>query len=135
MHKPPVILITGASTGIGHATAKALIADGHIVYGAARRVHLMDDLVAAGERSEDLPDLVAVDPIDLARVGPVGDRRPVVDHGETALGQLERRVTSLAARVEDVDLDGTALAAVRVVHRCPAVDGVGVHGDTRSSRR
>ena len=43
-----VILITGASTGIGHASAKALIAEGHTVYGGARRVELMDDLVAAG---------------------------------------------------------------------------------------
>lgn len=43
-----VILVTGASTGIGHASALALITEGHIVYGAARRVHLMDDLVAAG---------------------------------------------------------------------------------------
>ena len=42
------ILITGASAGIGHATAKALIGRGHNVYGAARRVHLMDDLVEAG---------------------------------------------------------------------------------------
>ena len=43
-----VILITGASTGIGHASAKALIEAGHTVYGAARRVELMDDLVKAG---------------------------------------------------------------------------------------
>lgn len=49
-----VILITGASTGIGHASAKALIAAGHTVYGGARRVHLMDDLVAAGGHAIDL---------------------------------------------------------------------------------
>ncbi len=43
-----VVLITGASSGIGHAAAQALIADGHIVYGAARRLARMDDLVATG---------------------------------------------------------------------------------------
>ncbi|MEM9654398.1 MAG: SDR family NAD(P)-dependent oxidoreductase [Actinomycetota bacterium] len=43
-----VILITGASTGIGHASAKTLIEAGHTVYGAARRIELMNDLVEAG---------------------------------------------------------------------------------------
>jgi NAD(P)-dependent dehydrogenase (short-subunit alcohol dehydrogenase family) len=43
-----VILITGASSGIGHATALTLIAAGHRVYGAARRVEKMSDLEAAG---------------------------------------------------------------------------------------
>lgn len=33
-----VILITGASSGIGKATAQKLIGDGHIVYGAARKL-------------------------------------------------------------------------------------------------
>lgn len=43
-----VILITGASSGIGKVTAFKLIKEGHTVYGAARRVHEMDDLVQAG---------------------------------------------------------------------------------------
>jgi NADP-dependent 3-hydroxy acid dehydrogenase YdfG len=33
-----VILVTGASSGIGKATALKLIQEGNIVYGAARRV-------------------------------------------------------------------------------------------------
>ena len=44
----PVVLITGASSGIGHATALALAARGWIVYGAARRVDRMQELEAAG---------------------------------------------------------------------------------------
>ena len=44
----PVALITGASSGIGHATALALAARGWIVYGAARRVDRMQELEASG---------------------------------------------------------------------------------------
>jgi len=43
-----VILVTGASSGIGKATAQKLIGEGHIVYGAARRIDKMKDLEEAG---------------------------------------------------------------------------------------
>lgn len=43
-----LILVTGASSGIGKATAMELIKQGHVVYGAARRVEKMQDLVEAG---------------------------------------------------------------------------------------
>lgn len=43
-----VILVTGASAGIGKATAKRLIADGYTVFGAARRVENMQDLESLG---------------------------------------------------------------------------------------
>ncbi|MGA5760984.1 oxidoreductase [Nonomuraea bangladeshensis] len=43
-----ICLVTGASSGIGHATALELLRAGHIVYGAARRVHLMGALREAG---------------------------------------------------------------------------------------
>ncbi|KUJ59241.1 short-chain dehydrogenase [Flavobacteriaceae bacterium CRH] len=44
------VLITGASAGIGRATAIYLAQKGYKVYGAARRVELMDDLKAYGVR-------------------------------------------------------------------------------------
>jgi short-subunit dehydrogenase len=46
--KKKVIVITGASSGIGKETALTLINEGHIVYGAARRVEQMKDLTKTG---------------------------------------------------------------------------------------
>ena len=43
-----VIILTGASSGIGFQTAEMLAKQGHIVYGAARRVDMMEPLKAFG---------------------------------------------------------------------------------------
>jgi short-subunit dehydrogenase len=43
-----VILITGASSGMGKITAEELIKEGHIVYGAARNADKMKDLEKRG---------------------------------------------------------------------------------------
>ena len=43
-----VVFITGASSGIGKATALQLIQEGMIVYGAARRMNQMEDLAKSG---------------------------------------------------------------------------------------
>lgn len=46
-----IILLTGASSGIGHQTAESLAKEGHIVYGAARRTEKMEDLKQFGVKS------------------------------------------------------------------------------------
>ena len=48
MKAPKVILITGASSGIGYDTAAALAKQGHKVYAAARRVEKMEPLRQQG---------------------------------------------------------------------------------------
>jgi NAD(P)-dependent dehydrogenase (short-subunit alcohol dehydrogenase family) len=45
---PLVILVTGASSGIGHAAVLSLLAAGHRVHAGARRTERMTDLVFAG---------------------------------------------------------------------------------------
>lgn len=46
--RPQVVLITGASSGIGKEAAKVLLRQGHVVYATARRIELMQDLQALG---------------------------------------------------------------------------------------
>ena len=50
MKKTKVILITGASSGIGYDAAMTLARQGHKVYAAARRVELMEPMKADGVR-------------------------------------------------------------------------------------
>lgn len=46
-----VVLITGASSGMGNATAKLLAQNGYIVYGTARRLDKMKDLEDLGVKT------------------------------------------------------------------------------------
>lgn len=52
--KKKIVLLTGASSGIGKATAKELIQAGHTVYCAARNIDKMKDLEKMGGRLIEL---------------------------------------------------------------------------------
>jgi NAD(P)-dependent dehydrogenase (short-subunit alcohol dehydrogenase family) len=64
-----VAFVTGASSGIGEATARTLLADGYKVYAGARRLDRMADLAALGatlvalDVTDDVSIVAAVDTI------------------------------------------------------------------------
>jgi NAD(P)-dependent dehydrogenase (short-subunit alcohol dehydrogenase family) len=84
-----VCLVTGASSGIGRVTALELLRAGHTVYGAARRVHKMDDIRAAGghalamdaRNDEDLDRVVATILDEQQRIDVLVNNAGTVLHG------------------------------------------------------
>ena len=50
----PVVLLTGASSGIGYDVAPLLVRYGYIVYGAARRVEKIEELASEGVKALSL---------------------------------------------------------------------------------
>jgi NAD(P)-dependent dehydrogenase (short-subunit alcohol dehydrogenase family) len=76
-HPSPAVLITGCSSGIGHATALHLVRHGHTVVATARRPETLADLAAAGcttlalDVTDEASMRAAVDAVQ-ARHGGVG---------------------------------------------------------------
>ncbi|MDR1426899.1 MAG: SDR family NAD(P)-dependent oxidoreductase [Bifidobacteriaceae bacterium] len=92
----PVALVTGASSGIGEAAVRELLARGFTVYAAARRVARMEPLVAAGALA------LGVDVTDEAQVDAA--LRSVI----SATGRIDALVNNAGygsyGAVEDVPL-------------------------------
>lgn len=112
-----VVLITGASSGMGKATAKRLIKDGHVVYGAARRVDNMRELATLGGRTLKLD---VTDPDDVkSAVRTIVQENGCLDvlvnnAGYSVYGSVEEVSDADAKRQFDVNLFGAA-AMVRAV--------------------
>lgn len=106
-----VIIVTGASSGMGKDGALRLIGEGHIVYGAARRVNRMQELVDAGGHSLAL-DMTDPDSIKRAveRVVSEQGRVDVLwnNAGYSVAGAVEDVSHDEARRQFEVNLFGAA---------------------------
>ena len=118
MSEKKVVLITGASSGIGKSTALQLIDEGHTVYGAARRVDKMQDLVDQGGHAVSL-DVTQPESIEAA-VGQILDEQGRIDvlvnnAGYPNYGAVEDTSMEDARRQFEVNLFGLAEATKQVL--------------------
>ena len=113
-----IILITGASSGIGKATALQLIQEGHTVYGAARRVEKMQDIVDAGGHALKM-DVTDESQIE-AGVQQIVDQHGRIDvlvnnAGYAIYGSVEETPIEDARRQFEVNIFGLARVTQLVV--------------------
>lgn len=117
MSQGKVILVTGASSGIGAATVRELLAHGHIVYAAARRVGNMADLRDAGARTItlDVTDEAACKQAVEQVISEQGHIDVLFNNaGYGSYGPLENVELDEARRQFEVNVFG-AMALVRAV--------------------
>jgi short-subunit dehydrogenase len=118
MKNQKVILVTGASSGIGKATALKLIKEGYIVYGAARRIDKMNDLEIAGGKSiqMDITEEAALDACIDQIVKDHGRIDVLVNNaGYAVYGSVEDITIDEARRQFDVNIFGLAAITQKVL--------------------
>ena len=106
-----VILVTGASSGMGKDGALRLIADGHIVYGVARRRDRMQDIVEAGGHALEM-DVTDAASISKAVAQVIADQGRIDvlwnNAGFSVTGAVEDVSSEDARRQFEVNLFGVA---------------------------
>src|ERR1700748_1889423 len=113
-----VILITGASAGIGKEFAKELLKDGHIVYGAARRVDKMEDIQRLGVKvlAMDVTDDAAMVNAVASIIKAEGRIDVLINNaGFGSYGAIEDVAIADARYQLDVNLFGAARLAQLVI--------------------
>lgn len=108
---PQIILITGASSGIGYEAAKMLAQSGHKVYGAARRTERMESLRSFGVTPMAL-DVTSDDSAEIA-VSHIISQEGRIDvlinnAGYGELGPMETTSLEDAQRQIEVNVMGLA---------------------------
>ena len=110
----PVALVTGASSGIGAETARALARAGYTVYGAARRVDRLGPLADDGVRplALDLTDDASLTAGVEAILNETGRVDVLVNNaGYGSYGALEDVPLEEARRLMEVNLFGSSCPA------------------------
>ncbi len=113
-----VAFITGASTGIGHASAKKLVENGFLVYATARRTELMNDLEKLGAKimkcdvtkDEDVQSVVDTIIRNEGRIDVL-----FANAGYCLLGPVELHSSQDVARQFDVNVVGCGRAISAVL--------------------
>lgn len=116
--KPKVILLTGASSGIGYQTAEYLAKQGHIVYGAARRVERMEPLKRFGVKPLflDVTDETSVAEAINAMQKSEGRLDVLINNaGYGSYGSIEDVKIEEARKQFDVNLFGVATLTQKVL--------------------
>ena len=113
-----VILITGASSGIGKDAALRLIKEGHMVYGAARRIEKMKDIEQAGGKAIKM-DITKEDEVKYA-VDQVLNEQGRIDvlfnnAGFGIFGAVELITIEEARRQFDVNIFGLARITKEII--------------------
>lgn len=115
-NKAPVVLITGASSGLGARTAQLLVEGGYRVAGAARRVGMIKALPGVFPVHLDLTDEAsisdAVSEVE-AHYGPIGILINNAGYGE--FGSVEEVSLPRARQQFDVNVFGPAELTQRVL--------------------
>jgi short-subunit dehydrogenase len=111
MKKKQVMLVTGASSGMGKDFALRLIKEGHMVYGAARRIDKMNDIEKAGGKAIQM-DVIEADQVK-ACVEQIIEEEGRIDvlinnAGYAVYGAVETVSIEDAKRQFDVNIFGLA---------------------------
>ena len=112
-----VILITGASSGIGKNTALSLIKDGHVVYGAARRLEMMQDIIQAGGHAIKMDILKKVTDDVVNQIVREQNRIDILinNAGYGLWGAVETISIAEAKRQFDVNIFGLAYLTKKII--------------------
>lgn len=113
-----VIVITGASSGMGKAHALSLLEKGHIVYGLARRVDKMDEILSAGGKAMAM-DITDEEQIQNA-VNQILNEQGKIDvlinnAGYALYGSVEESAIDNARRQFEVNIFGLASITQKVI--------------------
>lgn len=123
---PKVILITGASSGIGYNTAKMLAEQGHKVYGAARRVEKIEPLAPLGVTAlkMDVTDQASMEAGVKAVIDAEGRIDVLINNaGYGYFGAIENVTMEDARRQIEVNVFGLAALTKLVIPQMRAQGG------------